>query len=598
MLLLHRYAQTPLWKEPMKRLSSLDFNLTCRSCSQSDESHLSRSAHIVADKDLNQPNIHGDDSMSSASPLSASPGSDSPSRTSSESAMHQGRMATGGSETHVDLADTGLLHLDNEKGAPLGTAGHVNRQHIINLSSIEHCMPRAYIRICLAYRLSSKDMLSEVQTKLNNFVRKTVDAKPYLSGFVVAVKEPNKQVGAVKIQFSDQDFIEYPKVRVRHLSRQEVPYTYDQLNEMGMPPSVLKPDLVSALTEAADDERAPVFRVQANVVEGGLIVSVYLHHCISDGTGFALLTSGSVLNDDFTFDRHLNGKGHRMPSLSERLDAFAHHQSIVRQELSYSLANQINDRHLKCKVIKSAGELNEGSKVKGRGCIVSISLEKLAGLKSALEGHAESSFITQNDALLALLWHSMTRARIPSLASSESLITESKLLIPVNIRNKLKKPLSASYFGAAVDFASARMQLSHLANADNAALAQSAVVIRKAINNVDEPYIRQAIALARYADPKIDARDLQASNMDRSTGADMYVTSWEKLNCYDATFEMELGQPDWVRKPWSKDPGSCIVLPRDERKPYLEVVIQMTEGDMARLLDDSEFMRHVSRVID
>ncbi|KAI1616946.1 transferase family-domain-containing protein [Exophiala viscosa] len=514
--------------------------------------------------------------------------------------MHRdggGHAAPRSSEDHVDLADTGLLRLHREKSAP-GTDEHVKWQHSINLSSIEHCMPRSYIRICLAYRLPSRDMLLEIQIKLNNFVRKTVDAKPYLSGFVVAVKEPNKQVGAVKIKFSDQDFLEYPMVKIRHLSQQEVPYTYDQLNEMGMPPSVLKPDLVSALTESADDERAPVFRVQANVVEGGLIVSIYLHHCISDGTGFALLTTGSLLNDDFTFERHLDGKGHGMPSLSRRLDAFAHHQSIVRQELSYNSPNQINDRHLKCKVIKPAGELNEGSKAKGRGCIMSLSLEKLAGLKSALEGHTDGKFITQNDALLALLWHSMTKARIPSLASGPSLVTESKLLIPVNIRNKLKKPLSESYFGAAVDFASAKMRLSDLALFSNAALALSAMVIREAINNVDEPYIRQAIALARYVDPKVDVRDLQASNMDRSTGADMYVTSWEKLRCYDATFEMGLGRPDWIRKPWSKDPGSCIVLPRDDQKPYLEVVIQMTEGDMARLLDDKDFMSHVSRVID
>lgn len=506
-------------------------------------------------------------------------------------------LPSGGSGGHVDLADTGLMHLDIEMGAHTVTNGQVNRQHVIHLSSIEHCMPRSYIRICLAYRLPSMDMLSEAHTKLNNFVRKTVDAKPYLSGFVVPVKEPNKQVGAVQIQFSDRDFLEYPDVRVRHFNRQEVPYSYDQLNEMGMPPSVLKPDLVSALTESADEDRAPVFRVQANVVEGGLIVSVYLHHCISDGTGFGLLTSGSVLNDDFTFKRHLEGNGHSMPSLSMRLDAFARHKSIVRQELSYSSANQINDRHLKCKAIKPVGELDEGNKVKGRGCIMSIPMEKLAGLKAALDAHTDGNFITQHDALLALVWHSMTRARIPSLAS-EPPVTESKLLIPVNIRNKLKKPLSESYFGAAIDFASAKMQLSHLANSSEGALARSAIVIRDAINNVNEPYIRQAIALARYADPKIDVRDLQASNMNRSGGADMYITSWEKLRCYEATFEMGLGRPDWIRKPWSKDPGSCIVLPRDERKAYLEVVIQMTGGDMARLLDDKDFMGHVSRVID
>jgi hypothetical protein len=177
-------------------------------------------------------------------------------------------------------------------------------------------------------------------------------------------------------------------------------------------------------------------------------------------------------------------------------------------------------------------------------------------------------------------------------------VLESKLLIPINIRNKLKKRLSESYFGAAIDFASAHMTVSHLISSSIASLAESAMVIRAAINSVDEAYIRQAIALARLPDPNIDVRDLQASNMDRSGGADMYVTSWEKLKCYEATLEMGLGPPDWVRKPWSKDPGSCIVLPYDERKDYVEVVVQMTEADMARLLQDETFMQYVVNVID
>ncbi len=61
---------------------------------------------------------------------------------------------------------------------------------------------------------------------------------------------------------------------------------------------------------------------------------------------------------------------------------------------------------------------------------------------------------------------------------------------------------------------------------------------------------------------------------------------------------MGFGKPDWVRKPWSRDPGSCIVLPYDDRKDYLEVVIQMTKPDMARLLEDPNFMEYVVRVID
>ena len=192
----------------------------------------------------------------------------------------------------------------------------------------------------------------------------------------------------------------------------------------------------------------------------------------------------------------------------------------------------------------------------------------------------------------------MTIARRHSLPETTR---TSKLFIPVNIRNKFKKPLSDSYFGAAVDFGCAEMSINHMSiySADSPwQLAETAVAIRHAIDTVDEPYTRQLIALANRPDPDIDVRDVMASNMNRGEGADMYITSWERLGLYEATLEMGLGKPDWVRKPWSKDPGSCVVLPRDDRKSYLEVLVQMREDDMVRLLKDEVFMSYVVRTTD
>ncbi|KAJ9606785.1 hypothetical protein H2200_008794 [Cladophialophora chaetospira] len=471
--------------------------------------------------------------------------------------------------------------------------------HVIRLSGIEHCMPRSYIRLCLAYSLPNKEMLPDVEAKLNDFVRRTVDAKPYLCGYVVAVDNPGNRVGAVEIRFSDKDYRDYPKVRVRHFEEHEIGHlTYDELCERNLPPSLIKPEIVSVLKESADEDWAPVFRIQANVIDGGIIISVYLHHCISDGTGAGLLVSGKILADENKFNRYLDGGDHDTQPLSMRLEAFADHQSHVRNELSYPSFNQINNRQLKWKNVPRPDFVDKTIKPLGRGCVFAIPLDKLKALKTRLEIHAgPEDFMTRNDVLMAFVWHSMTKARLPSIAE-KSHITKSRLNIPIDIRRKLKTPLSTSYFGAAVDFASAELPLSDLACGSDASMFRTAVTIRKAIGNVDEPYIRQAIALSMKSSPHIDVRDLQGSNMDRAEGADMYITSWEKLPLYDATFEMGLGPPDWVRKPWSRDPGSCIVLPFDKRKDYLEVVIQMAVADMGRLLEDPAFMEYVTKWIE
>ncbi|KAK5425301.1 hypothetical protein LTR34_011266, partial [Exophiala xenobiotica] len=294
-------------------------------------------------------------------------------------------------------------------------------------------------------------MLGEVVGRLNHFVRKTVDAKPYLSGYVVAVDIPGNRVGAVEIRISDTDFLEYPDVGVRLLTREEVDFTYDELYDNRLPPSVIKPEIVSALEESADESRAPVFRVQVNVVERGFIVSVYLHHCISDGTGAGLLILGSVLEDGFTFNRHLDGGDHDIPSLSMRLDVFARLMSHVRSELSWSDPNQISNRQLKHKKVPLASHMNDIDRPVGRGIVFAIPLARLADLKERLEaygGGGPENPPTRNDILMTLVWHSMTKARLPSLSAADQHTTTSKLNIPVDIRKRLKKHLSESHSGA------------------------------------------------------------------------------------------------------------------------------------------------------
>ena len=487
-----------------------------------------------------------------------------------------------------------IMHpsLESDDAAPL------HKVHIVRLSAIEHCMPRAYIRVCLAYRLAEDVDIDVVVGKLNGYTRKLVDAKPYLAGFVVPAIDSTNRVGLSEIRYTDEDFLNFPRIEVRNLSYDEIPSTYDELDAKGLPPSVIRPELVSALPEGTDDQLAPTFRMQANVIKGGLIVSVYLHHCVADGTGLQFLLTGEVLKDQFAFDRHLEANGRPTPSLNTRLESFARLKTFVRQKLSYAEPNQITDRTIHYRKRGSVVRQPTSSPA-GRGCLVQFPREKLKSLHCSLQAQDQDSFMSPNDVLQALLWHHMTQARIPSIKDSS--ISRSKLLIPVNIREKLKDPIPKSYLGAAVDFASVELSFQELSSYTPSSLltlASTALAIRRAIKNVDEGYIRQAIALSLVEDPEIDVRDLMASNMNRSEGADMYITSWEKLRLYDAELEMGIGQPDWVRKPWSKDPGSCVIMPSDERKPYLEVLIQMTEVDMERLLADDLFREYFVGTID
>lgn len=496
---------------------------------------------------------------------------------------------------------TPTISIQGSNGSRTSSHGSVDEpqsEHIVHLSSIEQVMPRAYIRVCLAYRVPSEEHLQLAVERLRMRVRKIVDAKPYLSGHVSDVKLPDQEVGRAEIRFTTHGYLKYPTVEVRTLLNSDgSQIDYDELDREGLPPSRLRPEDVSALLPNVDPSvLAPVFRIQANLVKGGLIVSIYLHHCISDGTGLDLITTGGVMNDENTF--HRPDPSDTGFTLEHKLKVFARQKTRIRQELSYVPPDLPNTRSLRGRRLDG---LAKPANAPGRGCVVMISSQKISSLLDKCnntDSCCQPPAHTKNSLLMAMLWRHMTRARRPSIEHNTNVKTSS-LLIPVDIRRKLERPLLPSYFGAAVDSAKAELDLDALTESNGMSLCEVSLKIRDSIARVDDSFVREAIALANTTDKMVDVTDLQASCMDRATGADMYITSWLRLKTYASDLGMGLGGPDWVRKPWSRDPGSCIILPQKSENPdYYEVVVQMTEKDMGRLLGDEEFMDFVVRVID
>ena len=500
--------------------------------------------------------------------------------------------------------------VEHETGLPLPRTRADPTEHIIQLSSIDHCMPRAYIRVCLAYRLTSPDSADCALNGLGQFLHRAVNAAPFLAGYVDPAQNHDGSIGRVLVRFTEGDVRDFPVIQYKKFTAEEMPWTYDQLDQRCLPPSIIRPDTVSALPEDTGDGRAPVFRVQANLLEGGMIISVYLHHCVSDGTGLGFLLSGGLgkttLNGKAVEDRQVQ---------TASLDGVENGLSIADLDLAGVAAAETNNRRQLCSSLgfDSSRELgykwrlqaeadSRSAKQAGRGCVFSFTRTKLAALKSLIMVSLGpiidnvELFLSDHDILQTLLWHCCIMARESSLCREEN-ITTSHLLIPVNVRNRMQPPLPATYFGSAVDSASVELPVSHLTTGWPTALATTALAIRQAVNAVQDKYVRTAIALSNT--PNIDVRDLLASNMNRATGADMYITSWLNLPLYDkGDLGMGLGMPDWVRKPWSRDPGACIILPQDPRKDCLEVVVQLTEPDMERLLHNKIFMEYVNRMTE
>src|SRR2546421_6114647 len=91
-------------------------------------------------------------------------------------------------------------------------------EHVIRLSSIDHCMPRAYIRVCLAFRLPPHVPVERPLAGLRRFLSCTVGAAPFLAGYVHPSAEKDGAIGRLEIRFSEADVTTFPAIQTREFT--------------------------------------------------------------------------------------------------------------------------------------------------------------------------------------------------------------------------------------------------------------------------------------------------------------------------------------------------------------------------------------------
>ncbi len=534
----------------------------------------------------------------------------------------------------------------------------IDTEHTITPSILDQGMPRHYTRFCLAFRLGETPA-SVAVSRLEVFFRRIFQAEPWLAGYACPVKEDCSPKHQLEIRFSQRD-VENFHVKVQELPHDKSPLSYDELCELGMPPSKIPRDLVSLCPDRRPDtEPAPILDVTANIIRGGLLVAIFLHHGVTDGASMGTIVSGRLCRDISEIK----------PLAAIDLAEKARAETATRLPLSSIPTNQSIGAHFEYKpALRAIGQIPSSlapapSPSEVTSHIFRFSDTTLKALKADLNSLLQASepdsqvpWITTHDALQSLLWQHLTRARIPSLPATQHSLsdsTTSTLLIPVNIRKRITPPLPPTHLGGAVALVPVTLPLSSLLSptethqlqtdglskmVDKAYLLSTAITIHAAIAKCDDTYLREVLQLTTGLH---SAREMVDLNLDTAGGLDICITSWAVLPVFeepegstdgdggsgggsssssgssggskesDIGLGMGLGLPDFVRKPWSRDAGGCIILPRDRRgwtngehgagtdtAGGLEVLVQLKTEDMERLMQDSEFMQCVHEVLD
>ena len=472
------------------------------------------------------------------------------------------------------------------------------------LSPLDQLMPVTYNRVILAFT-SDADPMAAIDALKHGF-HATCSQLPYLKGRVTKQQHDDNRLA---ISWSEQD----PVPAFQEIQRPlDVPSSYAQLKQEGLPSHRLPQSLCPVagwVAASFPDGNAPALAVSYTRLDGGILVTVCVHHNVMDGTGTGQLIAlwGQ------------NTKADDLPNLLlpeadepwHRLDRLKAATSPSDNNKSEPESRQIrhSDHRTFESLLASHPEYTtafSASRPPILPCTSKIFAFPIAKLKTA----AAQSKTSVNNILCAVIWSCISTVRSrrwqKESASNPSTTpnpTHSKLGMAVNGRARIGAPLFAEagtgppYMGNVNLYCVTRLPLATLtstslspspspSDAPPAALATTAHAIAASISRIDTPFIAQVVALASHLHRTL------LPGWDFFDGPDLTVTSWANLDTYAVDFGAGLGRPDFVRVPYIEVDGLNIVLPRrrgDAALPeaVVEVVVMLRRDDMAELKEDT-----------
>ncbi|KAF2246083.1 hypothetical protein BU26DRAFT_61650 [Trematosphaeria pertusa] len=459
----------------------------------------------------------------------------------------------------------------------------------LHLSVIDQTILRVYVRHLLFFAFPDPSVAGEAILVLANGLQAAIAEYPFLAG---TVGPADPRTGKLTARYEDPapcvttSGIFYASFDLADSSE----FNYVALKEEGMPPSrfpgslfcprLLKshPGLEDQFAEGVTTMRKgeiPALAAQANFIPGGLVLSVYMHHSVMDGTGIGLFYKRWADNVRTRMTRQEESRTTAIdPSVSRLLldtvGRIAAHDSISPcSELTTSPFSSESTRR---------GPVNVTAK------IFTIPYQLISTLSSSLSS-ATSTRISSFTAIAALLWSHCVRARGPVLQSPSFILTT--LGIAVDHRKRLGPPFEEGYMGNLALHTTATRSVDSLllpAEITDKELAPLAVSIRQSLQSLSSKWVINRLALLSCISDVSTVRH----SFQIAGGSDFFITSWTHIGA-DCEWDIPgttSKKWEFFRKPRCTGDGGIVVLPRrkGEREPF-EVLVQLVDEDMERLVE-------------
>jgi hypothetical protein len=218
---------------------------------------------------------------------------------------------------------------------------------------------------------------------------------------------------------------------------------------------------------------------------------------------------------------------------------------------------------------------------------LSFSADSLKRLKQEALASVKSGFVSTNDALTAIIWQALARARLDRFPQS----TTSTMARAINPRRYLPE-VPEFYPGYISNMAFSVAELGQLVDQSLGSIAHT---LRSAVDP-DTSGLEQATR--EYATLMYRAKDRDSISMTQNLklDTDIMLSSWASMRCYHFDFGLGLGTPVAFRRTKHVAvPGLLFLLPQDLKG---EIILTMCvrEDELEKLRHDETLTKFVEHI--
>lgn len=484
--------------------------------------------------------------------------------------------------------------MEQKNGTPPGAT-------TLNFSPFDQIAPRLYVHKFFCFEFPNPELQAQAVQHLEECLSAAILRWPFITGEVGPIESGTNDDVFQELRYTETVVgeVERKILIVKNLTHEEFPHKYQDLAAKHMPPHVFKIETLASVPEWPDATKTwPALSIQANFIEGGLILCFAFHHCVADGGSFITFIKqfGAGLKNPPRVDSGVDKIAHKRlpytpskPGQLKRLDSFP----------QYAAAN--------APVRPPPGPCTTK--------ILQFSAAKVRALEAAVNQHLKATiepeaYATNIGCLSSLIWVASVRARRDRLSPTE----EVKMGVAVNVRAVTDPPLPKDYFGNAFLHTTATATVDELLGSEIdfrtdsivssipiAAVALAAWRMRQAVK-LDNKFVMDRLrTFSSLSDPGQVFKAYDRVMDNSTTGIDF--SSWR-----DQGANIEFGIPgtttssvNFWRKAYSPNVGAYNILPRkggSKGEDVWEVSLGLSVEDMDRACAEEELGGWLLRVLE